>query len=789
MKSEIGGVPTPRGAIQAGSRDPAYVSSIRKFVAKFVIRNNFFTPPLHHPITPSPHFMKSTFNIDGMHCASCAIRIEAAFSKTEGVQSANVNYALAEATIEFDPEKVQEHVLHQIVQKEGYRVRQMEQHMEQHMEHEGNNGQHEQHAHGSEKEVLTRAIVASVVAFPVLIIAMAGLKFGPEIFGESLFAWIEAIGGTFVVLGPGMVFHKAAFQQMLRRTASMDSLISLGTLAAFALSWWAFANDQPKYFETAAIITAFILIGRYLEARSKGQASAAIQKLLELGAKFAHLRQSDGSSQDVPIESLKKGDIVLVKPGEKIPIDGIIKDGLSSVDESMLTGESLPVSKKIGDLVYGATLNQQGALTVEVEKESGDTVLSQIVRLVKEAQQKKAPIQKLVDRVSAVFVQVVILIAVLTFVIWFLVTRDPATSLIMAVAVLVIACPCALGLATPTAILVGTGRGAGMGILIKSGEALERGRTLNVVMFDKTGTLTIGKPVVTDIITAEGENSQEVLRMAASVESLSEHPLAHAVVMKANDEKINLETAKDFLSVTGKGIEAKVGEVMVRVGQSRWMDELGITLPPVLQQTITKLSGEGKTVVTVAKDLVAIGVIGIADAVKPGAKETIEKLKQKGIGVVMITGDQKQTAEAIAKQLGIEDVRSQVFPDQKLEIVKEAQSRGQKVAFVGDGINDAPALTQADLGIAVGSGTDIAIEAGQIVLVGGGPEKVIQAISLSRRTNQIIKQNLFWAFIYNVIGIPLAALGLLNPVIASAAMAFSSISVVLNSLRLKKVKM
>lgn len=732
---------------------------------------------------------KSTFNIDGMHCASCAIRIEAAFKKTKGVQNANVNYALAEATIEFDPELVQEHDLHQIVQKEGYRVRQMEQHMK-HAEHATQGAGHgENHTHGSEREVLTRAIVASMVTLPVLIIATVGLKFGFEIFGEQLSNWIEAIGGTFVVLGPGMVFHKSAWQQLLRKTASMDSLISLGTLAALLLSWWAFAVNQPKYFETAAVITAFILIGRYLEARSKGQASAAIQKLLELGAKFAHFQQNDGSIKDVPIESLKKGDVVLVKPGEKIPIDGIIKDGTSSVDESMLTGESLPVSKKINDLVYGATLNQQGALVVVVEKESGDTVLSQIVRLVKEAQQKKAPIQKLVDRVSSVFVQAVIVISILTFIIWFFVTSDLAISLIAAVAVLVIACPCALGLATPTAILVGTGRGAGIGILIKSGEALERGRTLNVVMFDKTGTLTIGKPVVTNIEPIEGVNSQEILRLAASVESLSEHPLAHAVVMKANDEKIIYETVKNFRSITGKGIEANVGEKLVRVGQSRWMDELRINLPQVLQDAISKLSEEGKTVVVVARDLQAIGAIGIADELKPMAKETIIDLKQKGIGVVMITGDQTKTAEAIAKRLGIEDVRAQVFPDQKLEIVKEAQSKGQKVAFVGDGINDAPAITQADLGIAVGSGTDIAIEAGQIVLVGGGPEKVIQAIELSRRTNRTIKQNLFWAFIYNTIGIPLAAIGLLNPIIASAAMAFSSISVVLNSLRLKRAKL
>lgn len=722
-----------------------------------------------------------------MHCASCAIKIEGQLKKVPGVQEANVNYALAEATIDFDGDKTSVQALHDVVIKEGYKV--VEPPQVNQDGHPGNHepgGKHAHHAGGTKSEVAVRATVALVIAVPVLVIAMAKLKFGPILFGELFSDWIESIGSTIVVLGPGMVFHKAAWRSLLRMSANMDTLISLGTLVALVFSWWAFSAGKPRYFETAAIITGFILLGRYLEARSKGQASAAIQKLLELGAKMAHQLLPDGSVQDVSIDQLKKGDLVIVKPGEKIPLDGIVKKGDSSVDESMLTGESMPIEKRDGDQVFGATLNQQGALTVEISTESEGSVLSQIIRLVKEAQQKKAPIQKLADRISGIFVPVVIGVAIVTFLVWFGLSKDVAQSLISAVAVLVIACPCALGLATPTAILVGTGRGARMGILIKNGEALERGRNLNVIMFDKTGTLTQGKPVVTDVIAS---GASDFLAIAGAAESLSEHPLAQAVLRKAKEVGGAFPQASGFQSHTGKGIAALVNGKTVRIGQERWMESLGIQLSSDTQKSLVELSGQGKTVVVVAQEQTVLGLLAIADQAKPDAKQTVAQLRARGLDVVMITGDQERTARAIAAELGIEEVRAQVFPDQKLEIVKEAQQSGKRVAFVGDGINDAPALTQADLGIAVGTGTDIAIEAGQIVLVGGGPEKVIQAIQLSRRTYANIKQNLFWAFIYNIVGIPLAAIGLLNPIIAAAAMAFSSISVVLNSLRLRHVKL
>lgn len=733
---------------------------------------------------------KINFKIEGMHCASCAIKIEAQLKKVSGVTEANVNYTLAEASVHFDPAQTSEHALHDVVIQQGYKVPSMEMPMQQ--EHSGHaepehNGNHM--AHGDEQGALRRAVISLVIAIPVLIIAMARLRFGPVVFGEMLSDWIEAVGGSFVVLGPGMVFHKTTWQQIKHWNVGMDTLITMGTLAALAFSWWAFAVDEPRYFETAGVITAFILLGRYLEARSKGQASTAIQKLLELGAKMAHRLKADGTSEDVPVEQLKKGDIVLVKPGEKIPLDGTVKEGESSVDESMLTGESLPIGKVVGDSVFGATMNQQGALTVVITIESEGSVLAQIIELVKEAQRKKAPIQKLADKISGVFVPVVIGVAVVTFLAWFVLSKDVSQALIAAVAVLVIACPCALGLATPTAILVGTGRGARMGILIKSGEALERGRNLDIIMFDKTGTLTQGKPVVTDVVPASAVDARALMELSAGAESLSEHPLARAVVERAKGEDITPQKATNFLSHTGKGIEARVEGAVVRVGQDRWMQELGIGVPDALKTAFVELSGQGKTVVFVAKEHVLLGLLAIADQSKPHAKETVARLRETGMRVIMITGDQERTARAIAHELGIDDVRAQVFPDQKLEIVKEAQQAGKRVAFVGDGINDAPALTQADLGIAVGTGTDIAIEAGQIVLVGGGPEKVVQAIQLSRRTYRGIKQNLFWAFIYNVVGIPLAAFGLLNPIIASAAMAFSSISVVLNSLRLKRVKL
>lgn len=713
---------------------------------------------------------KTSFGIDKMHCASCAVTIENALEKTPGVQTANVNYALGKASVEFDDSKMDEMDVHRVVEKTGYAVK-----MSSDMQHHGG----EDHMmHGEAKSAARKAGIAFLFGVPVFLLAMTNVPSSE---------WLQAILATIVVLWPGMEFHQMTAKIGIRGRANMDTLISMGTIAALVFSWYQLFVGGDLYFETAAIITAFILLGRYLEARSKGKASEAIKKLLELGAKTAHRLKKDGSTEEVAIEALNIGDQVLVKPGEKIPLDGVIREGSSSVDESMLTGESLPVSKKMDDTVFGATVNQQGAITVEILKMPSDTVLAKIITLVEEAQQKKAPIQKLADKISGIFVPIVILIAILTFVIWFSVTGDIQTAFIPAVAVLVIACPCALGLATPTAILVGTGRGAREGVLIKSGEALERGRNLDVIMFDKTGTLTEGKPHVTDfVVAAESKLSQkEILASVASVEAASEHPLGKAIVDHAQSQSVKLQTPKDVKSITGKGIEAIVNDKKVLVGKPALMSEKKIETDS-LQTEIEKLQNQGKTVVLAAIDNKLVALFAIADIAHKNAKDAVSSLLGRGLDVVMITGDHKRTAEAIAAQLGIKKVHAEILPDQKLEIVKQAQAEGKHVAFVGDGINDAPALTQADLGIAVGSGTDIAIEAGQIVLVGSGPEKVVEAIVLSQQTYRVIKQNLFWAFIYNIIGIPLAAFALLNPIIASGAMALSSISVVLNSLRLKR---
>ncbi len=697
----------------------------------------------------------TSFKITGMHCASCAVNIESAFEKTPGVKTASVNYALAQAAVEFE-EPASEHALHEIIKDMGYQVVMAADEREDHMN------------HGAKASV--RAWVALVLAAPTFVLGMMGL-----------YPWVQGIIASIVVLGPGMEFHKATWSQLKRRKANMDTLITMGTLTALAFSWWQLTVGGDLYFETAAIITAFILLGRFFEARAKGRASAAISRLLELGAKMAH-KIVDGVTQDVPVESLQVGDEVMVKPGEKVPLDGIIVSGSSSLDESMLTGESAPLSKSDGDQVFGATVNQQGVLTVRVGAVGGDTVLSQIVRLVEQAQQQKAPVQKMVDQISSIFVPIVIGIAALTFIGWGLVTGDWQGAFLPAVAVLVIACPCALGLATPTAILVGTGRGAKEGILIKSGDALERNRHLDVVLFDKTGTLTQGRPQVTDMTM-----NDEALALVVAIESSSEHPLAQAVVGHAREKRLLIPVATDVKSVTGKGIEGVVGGKMVRVGSPDWISTIVST--ETLAEQVATLQAQAKTVVLAAVDDKLLGALAITDATHAHAKEAVEALTKMGLAVVMVTGDNKATAQAIASELGIKHVEAQVLPGEKLNVVKRWQDEGKRVAFVGDGINDAPALTQADLGIAMGTGTDVAIEAGQIVLVGGGPEKVVASIKLATATYRGIRQNLFWAFFYNTVAIPLAALGLLNPMIASAAMAFSSISVVLNSLRIKHVRL
>lgn len=712
------------------------------------------------------------FTILGMHCASCSVRNEVSLKKVPGVSDASVNYATQVATVEFDENQVTEQALYDAVIKNGYKVAPQKSQRESSHEHH-----HQQHEMG---KVRLKAFAALALAVPALVIAMARL--------DSLL-WVEVLLSVVAILGFGYEFHVRMVKQALRAQADMDTLISLGTLSALGYSFWAMSwGSMDLYFETSAVITALILLGRYFEAKSRGQASEAITKLLQLGAKMARVLRN-GKEEEIPVDQVKVGDILVVKPGEKIPVDGVVVFGKTTVDESMLTGESMPVGKAEGDNVFGATLNANGAIQMKATKVGGDTVLAQIVKMVSEAQTKKAPIQKLADQIAGIFVPVVLFIAVVTIAVWTYFTGDITASVIPGVAVLVIACPCALGLATPTAIMVGTGLGARQGILIKNGESLERSKKIDAVLFDKTGTLTEGKPMVTDTVSFGEWPEKELLVAAASLEKLSEHPLAAAVVRAAERAGLALHEPKEFKAVPGQGVQGKVGRHSLCVGNLRFMQELGVGLSEKQLAQMTRLQSEAKTVVVVARSGKVEGLLAIADQVKEDAQEAIRLLKAMKVQTIMITGDNRATAESIAAQLDIEKVFAEVLPGDKAQKVKEAQQEGLKVAFVGDGINDAPALVQSDLGIAMGTGTDIAIEAGNIVLVKGSPLKVVEALNLARFTFRAIQQNLFWAFFYNAAAIPLAALGLLNPMIAGGAMAFSSLSVVLNSLRIKRRKL
>lgn len=718
----------------------------------------------------------TTFQIGGMHCASCSIRNERALKKVKGVKNAAVNFATHSATVEYDEDLTNEQALHETIIKNGYKV----------LAHESMHVHKEQ----SKKELLAsrnKAFISLFLAAPAVLITMLSIELPYTILNYNLSIWIQAILSTIVILYFGFEFHEGMFKQARMFAANMDTLISLGTLTALIYSFWAILNRAEVYFEIGAIITAFILLGRYFEAKSRGQASEAIEKLLQLGAKTARVIRNS-KEINIPVEQVKVGDILLVKPGEKIPVDGKVIEGSSKVNESMLTGESMPVSKKINDHVFGATINLSGAINIKATKVGEDTVLAQIVKMVAEAQSKKAPIQKLADTISGIFVPIVLIIAIITAASWYLLTGDIAQSIIPAVAVLIIACPCALGLATPTAIMVGTGLGASRGILIKNGESLEKSKKIDIVIFDKTGTLTEGKPNVTNLVAYNGSTQEEVLALSASIEKLSEHPLAQAVVEAAKAKKIRLKKAANFENIAGKGVKGKVGLHRILVGSPRLMESFKISTE-VSKKEFKALEEEAKTVVGVAKNNKLIGLIAIADTLKEDAKEAIEKLTKLKVEIYMLTGDNKRTADAIASVLGIKNVLAEVLPQDKAKKVKELQKQGNDVAFVGDGINDAPALVQSDLGIAVGTGTDIAIESGNIVLVKGHPLKVVESLALSRLTFKTIKQNLFWAFFYNIAAIPLAALGLLNPMIAAAAMAFSSVSVVANSLRIKNKKL
>ena len=733
-----------------------------------------------------------------MSCASCAAKIEQATRKLPGVASANVNLATEKLNIEYNHQELTANEIMRAVKEAGYQAFILKKDDEEKLA---------QEKQAAIKQMWRRFVLSFVFTAPLLYLSM-GHMVGLPLPGflhpsTSPIAFVTAqLVLTLPVLYFGRSFYLNGFKMLFKGHPNMDSLVALGTSAAFIYSLvGTFAVYQGQvefamhlYYESAAVILTLITLGKTFEAISKGKTSEAIKELLALAPKKAVVLK-DGKEKLVDIAQVAVGDVILVKPGERIPVDGVITEGRSTVDESMLTGESMPVEKQVGDTVIGASINKTGSFQFKATKVGEDTTLSQIVQLVEEAQGTKAPIAKLADQVSAIFVPVVMSLAILAGLAWLIFGHSGLVfALTIMISVLVIACPCALGLATPTAIMVGTGKGAQLGVLFKNGEALETAQEIQTIVLDKTGTITKGQPEVRDIQTFANFTTEEMLYLAASVEKRSEHPLAQAILQAAKEAQITLGQAFEVHTVTGQGIQAKVDEKQVLLGNEKLMQSFDVEIEAV-QAQVAQLASQGNTVMYVASQGELIGLIAVSDPVKTSSPQAIQALQKMGLEVVMLTGDNEQTAQAIAKQAGITQVISQVLPDQKSQVIQELQAQGKKVAMVGDGINDAPALAQANVGIAIGTGTDIAIESADIVLMRGDLNGVVSALRLSKATMRNIKENLFWAFAYNVLGIPVA-MGLLhlfggpllNPMLAGAAMSFSSVSVLLNALRLKRFK-
>lgn len=726
---------------------------------------------------------KIELDIFGMTCAACSARIEKVLNKMDGIHSATVNLAAETASVEVTKGLVTVEDITARIKRLGFDAAERVQ-----------EGEKKQHKEDEIKERKRKLLISIILSLPLLysMVGHAPWDLNMPMPSFIMNPWFQMLLATPVQFYVGWQFYVGAYKSLRNKSANMDVLVALGTSAAYFYSLAEGiktlinpAYEPHLYFETSAVLITLILVGKLFEAMAKGRTTEAISKLLSLQAKEATVLR-DGKEMNIPIEEVQVNDLVIVKPGEKIPVDGIVVDGSSSVDEAMITGESIPVSKRAGDTLIGATINKNGTLTMKATKVGKDTALAGIIKVVEEAQGSKAPIQRIADVISSYFVPVVVAIAILTFIVWITVITpgNIPRALETAIAVLVIACPCALGLATPTSIMVGTGRGAEHGILYKGGEHLEITHKVNAIVLDKTGTITKGKPVVTDYF-AENE---EILQYVVSAEKMSEHPLAEAIVEYGESQHIDFLTPTSFEAIPGHGILAMFGDTRVLVGTRRLMKKYNVVYSNYEQQ-LMDYEEQGKTAMYISVNDELSGVIAVADTVKETAKQAIDQLKAANIEVYMLTGDNERTARTIANQVGISHVIAEVLPEEKADHVKQLQAQGKKVAMVGDGINDAPALAVADVGIAIGTGTDIAIEAADLTILGGELTLIPEAILLSKKTMQNIRQNFFWALGYNSLGIPIAAMGLLAPWIAGAAMAFSSVSVVTNSLRLKRVKL